>query len=534
MKLFGRRGETDSTSDMSSYDAIPYQGFPRQHAHPEVLASAATLFGLQPPPVESSRILEIGCGDGANIISIAASLPGSGCAGVDGSGTQIQKGQEIIQGAGLQNIALIEGDFTHLAEPDQPYDYIIAHGVYSWVNPEAQNKLLALIKSQLSPNGIAFVSYNCYPGWHLRQMIRELMLFRTAGIDDPQERINISRQILPVLSQAVPREMRGYAALLQDEQSLLNQTADYYIAHEHLEEDNRPCYFHEFTDQLAANGLQFVTEAELSSMFINRYPAALGALMKEEDGIVEAQQYLDFALLRMFRQSIICHDSQTIERQLTSDVVRQMHASAFGLYAQQPNFDSQPESFQGAKGANITTSHPVSKAAMVVLAERWPARLTFEELERLAMEKLTGSSSALEPEAIKEGSQALAEILMAGATAELVELHTAPSRYTTSLSEQPIASELARYQAQSGNAVFNLRHQTVNLDAVNIRLIALLDGTNGHDALVATIRQMATDGELVLQENGQAVEGEEELQRVALAQTMNRLAGFARNALLVG
>ncbi|MEM1297207.1 MAG: class I SAM-dependent methyltransferase, partial [Verrucomicrobiota bacterium] len=268
------------------YDQIPYRGFPRRHSHPELLAAHATIFGLSPQAVESSRILEIGCGDGANLISIAASLPNAHCSGVDRSVTHIEKGQEVITGAGLANIELQQGDFTELPAPEQPYDYIIAHGVYSWISHEEQQQLLSLIKNQLAPNGVAFVSYNCYPGWNLRTLVRELMLYRTRNVEDPQQKVNIARQILPVLSGAVPSTMQGYAALLVDEQTLVNQTDDYYIAHEHLEEDNEPCHFHEFADRLDQNELQFLCEAELSSMFINRYPAALTALQTQDGDVI--------------------------------------------------------------------------------------------------------------------------------------------------------------------------------------------------------------------------------------------------------
>ncbi len=524
-----------SEDSPNPYDQIPYRGFPRRHAHPDLMAANATIFGLAPPPVESARVLEIGCGDGANLISIAASLPGAQCTGIDSADTHVNQGNEVVQGAGLTNIELKKADFSEFT-PEQPFDYIIAHGVYSWITDEEQKMLLAAIKKQLSPNGVAFVSYNCYPGWNLRKLVREMMLYRTRNVSDPQERVNIARQILPTVAAAVPATMQGYAALLADEQALINQTDDYYIAHEHLEQENEPCYFHEFAGRLNASGLQFLCEAELASMFINRYPAALGALQTEAGDAIESEQLLDFAMLRMFRQSLICHDGTEVSRQIGTDVVKAMRASAFGVYEQAPQvFDARPESFQGARGANVTTSHPLAKAAMWALAENFPRRLTFEELQTLAHQKLTGTdSAALEVDAMEQASQSLAEMLLACATADIVELHTSAGNFVTEASDAPVASGLARFQAGRGTSVTTLAHSTLNLDAVNQQLLQLCDGTNGREALVATLQNLVSEGKVILQDQGQTASGADEVKRLAEEQVEARLANFARNGLLAG
>lgn len=518
------------------YDQIPYRGFPRRHSHPELLAANATIFGLQPPSVATSRILEVGCGDGANLISIAASLPDAQCSGVDRSETHITKGQEVIDGAGLTNIQLQQGSFADLATPEQPYDYIIAHGVYSWISSEEQQQLLALLKSQLSPNGVAFVSYNCYPGWNLRKLVRELLLYRTRNVEDPQQRVNIARQILPILAGAVPPAMQGYAALLADEQALINQTDDYYIAHEHLEVDNEPCHFHEFATRLDQNSLQFLCEAELASMFINRYPAPLAALQTKDTDVIEAEQLLDFAVLRMFRQTLICHDAQEVSRQLNPDIAKELLATAHGVYDQAPlRFDTQPESFQGSRGANVTTSHPLAKAAMLVMAENWPKRLTFAELETLAHQKLAGTSTAaLESEALEQASQSLSEMLLACATADIVELHASAGTFATEVSDKPVASQLARYQAGIGSTVTTLRHVPLNLDTLSQHLIQLCDGNNDLETMALSVETLVSQGKFVLQDQGLTTNVPDDVKRLATQHVEARLSNLAKNALLTG
>ena len=119
-----------------AYDAIPYRGYPRFETHPDGLAVRATLFGLEPPALDGARILEIGCGDGGNLIPIAQSLPEATCHGIDLSETQIEMGREVIEAVGLENITLKQGAIGDLAERDEaPWDFILCHGVYSWVTP---------------------------------------------------------------------------------------------------------------------------------------------------------------------------------------------------------------------------------------------------------------------------------------------------------------------------------------------------------------------------------------------------------------
>jgi len=530
-------------ANIDPYDAIPYVGRPRPLAHPDDLATRAHLFGLTPPPVETARVLEIGCADGANLHSIAASLPKSVCVGIDRSASQIAEGEKIAKSAALKNVFLGELDFRELPEkPDDTYDYIIAHGIYSWIDADAQTSLIEKIRSHLSPHGVAFVSYNCYPGWHLRQMVREFLLYHTAGIDDPQERVNRCRDALPGLIQSVPPQLQGYAALLVEEQQLIERTSDDYIAHEHLEENNRPCYFHEFASRLEENGLQFLCEAELASMQANRYPQVLGQLAGHGSGDAEgaldpikAEQYLDFSRLRMFRQTLIVHADVEVKRQLEPARVRELSASAYGVYKEeQAGISDQAETFQGEKGVSITTAHPLSKAAMRVLAENWPNRLPFAELESFSRSMFSSeASTTAQTEEIEKGSSAIAEMLLAGATAEIVNLHISPARYTTSVSEKPVASQLARAQADVDANVTTLRHRSLTLSSLGQHMIKLLDGKHDHAKLADAVIKLVEDGKFVLQENGLAVSEADDRSRLAKQQVSALLDQFAKAGLLV-
>ena len=156
----------------STYDEVPYEGYPVPHSHPDRLKTIAKLFGLESPEVETARILELGCGTGANIIPMAEQFPGARFVGVDLSERQIADGTDVIEKVGLENIRLDHGSILNVDAKHGEFDYIICHGVYSWVPRDVQDHILKVCGENLSPNGVAYVSYNTYPGWHMRQMVR--------------------------------------------------------------------------------------------------------------------------------------------------------------------------------------------------------------------------------------------------------------------------------------------------------------------------------------------------------------------------
>ena len=224
----------------TSYDEIPYDCSVFSYTHPSCLATWATLLGMAPPPVDRCRLLELGCGNGANLIPMAHDLPDSRFVGVDLSPRQIAMGQEIVDALRLPNIDLRAFSITDIDESFGQFDYIVCHGVYSWVPAAVQDKILSICKQNLAPNGVAYVSYNTYPGWHIRGMIREMMGFHVRQFADPKERVQQAKALLEFLLQAVGKAPTLYGGLLQVEADMLKEGGDTYLFHEHLEEEIIP------------------------------------------------------------------------------------------------------------------------------------------------------------------------------------------------------------------------------------------------------------------------------------------------------
>ena len=194
-------------SDMvaTAYDEVLYSSYAFSQTHPDRLATLATLFGMNPTPVTQCRVLELGCGDGSNLVPMAYGLPGSEFVGVDLAARPIATGQEMSKTLGLKNITLHPLDVMTVTPDFGQFDYIIAHGLYSWIPPAVQEKVLSICQENLTPNGIAYVSYNTYPGGHLRQMVRGMMRFHVRHLTDATQQITQSRALLKFLSDAQPK-----------------------------------------------------------------------------------------------------------------------------------------------------------------------------------------------------------------------------------------------------------------------------------------------------------------------------------------
>jgi cyclopropane fatty-acyl-phospholipid synthase-like methyltransferase len=67
------------------YDVVRYPGHAFPQTHPDRLAALAVLFGLDAPPPAGCRLLEIGCGDGGNLLPMAVGLPHATVVGFDTS-----------------------------------------------------------------------------------------------------------------------------------------------------------------------------------------------------------------------------------------------------------------------------------------------------------------------------------------------------------------------------------------------------------------------------------------------------------------
>ncbi|HVP46514.1 MAG TPA: class I SAM-dependent methyltransferase [Bryobacteraceae bacterium] len=482
----------------TSYDEIPYPGSPYSQTHPDRLATLAILFGMTPAPVERCRVLELGCGDGGNIIPMAFGLPDSRFTGVDLAESAIVRGQELIAGLQLDNVELHHLDLMDFDPRFGEFDYIIAHGLYSWVPPQVREKILDICKSHLAAQGIAFVSYNTYPGGHLLDTIREMMQFHVRNVASPHERLRQSRELLEFLVEAHP-DQDVHGALLRQELKLLLERKPEFFYHDELSEHNHRFYFYEFVEQAGRYGLQFLSEAQLLSMQTDAFGPQVAEKIRTFSGGDELarEQYLDFLKLRNFRQTLLCRSEGALDRRLRPACVARMFAASDARPAlPEPDLTSTSAlQFNYPNGGSMSTNHPLAKAAMMHLGRVWPQALPFSELLRTARALSRRDTSAGAP--LEEDATWLSDMVVKLYAANFLELHVHAPAFVTKPSARPVSSALARAQVERGSTVTSLRHSSVEVeDEAARQLLTMLDGTRDREQLLLELRQRANSGEI--------------------------------------
>lgn len=533
-----------------SYDEVPYPDLSHSYTHPDCLATMATLLGMEPAPVEQCRVLELGCANGGNLIPMAYGLPQSEFVGIDSSASQITNGRAAIAALGLQNIALEDADILMVDGDLGKFDYIIAHGVYSWVPPNVQDKILAICRQNLASNGVAYVSYNTYPGWHLIGIARDIMRYHTRGMVEPRQRADKARDILRFMAEACPENQEGYASFLKMYSEFIDgelkdtsRKSDSALLHDELEEVNEPVHFYRFAERAQGHQLQYL--ADFRKAPTDSLRAEVSSKLRSIAGnIIELEQYLDFLQNRTFRQTLLCHQEISINRAVKPD-----QAMSFYLASRAEPVSSEPdilarsvEQFRGHDGALLSTDHPISKAAMLCLAEVWPQVLSFDAL-------LSAARARLEREARPNGqartavsgnddavhAQVLAANLLKayGYSDSLMELHVYVPPLVVEVADRPVASPVARYQAQSDNLVTNLRHERIRLDGFERFLLRHLDGTRDRAALLdLLLAGPVAEGVLTLQQDDAKADDPDETELLA-AELQRKLIGLTRTGLLV-
>jgi methyltransferase-like protein/cyclopropane fatty-acyl-phospholipid synthase-like methyltransferase len=507
-----------SETSVTSYDEIPYSTTPFYYSHPDRLASTALLFGLAPPPVDRCRVLELGCGRGGNLIPMAQGLPRSRFVGIDLSQGQTASAQAVVNQLGLTNIELVARSILDVGDDLGTFDYIICHGVYSWVPAVVQEKIFAICKHNLAANGVAYVSYNTYPGWHMRGIVREMLGYHARRFAEPRSRLHQARAFLDFLAEAVEGATNVYGRLLLEEITELRKQADSYLFHEHLEETNHPLYFHEFAERAAAKGLQYLAEAQFSPLPTTLSSKVRGVVDQLAPDPIAQEQYRDFLRGRAFRRTLLVHDHVALKRPPAAEPLTSLHVTT----RLQPVVSSPPaadggEQFATAKGVTMSTNNPFLKAALHILFESWPRSLAFETLWTRVLARLDETAPPLPggERGRGEGQNApvfgptqLAQSLLQCFLADVVELHVQPPDFVLEISERPVASPLARLQAAAGEPITNLRHYTAELDDFDRLVVQYLDGSRDCAALLEILAEAVRAGELTIEQDRQALQAD--------------------------
>jgi methyltransferase-like protein/SAM-dependent methyltransferase len=516
-----------------SYDRVPYRGGSQWQSHPDHLSVIALLAGLTPAPPDRCRVLELGCATGGNLIPMAFELTESTFVGIDLSPVQIERGQRDAADLGLKNIDLRAMSILDLDASLGAFDYIICHGVFTWVEREVQEKILSICQENLAPNGIAYISYNTFPGWHTRKMLREMLLFHNRGIDDLREQAERSFALADFLAGCTADATESHAAYLRTPSELLDDYRDdpSYVVHEYLEETNEPLYFHDFAARASAHGLRYIADAEPHENDLDNLGAAAAeGIRAMTSDPIEQEQYVDFVVNRTFRRTLLCHQEATRDESSRLERIRMLHAAS-ACKAESESADLHggvSERFTTERGKTFSSDHPIAKAALVSLAAAWPRALAFDELLGDVTARLSAAGVQADVRSV------LPDLLDSLFRTGVVMLHVVPPDCTNRVSAFPRASALARRQAAAGLLVTNQRRRVLKLDDAMARFLLMqLDGNRDRAALVRLLDREVSAGRLDIRDGEEAITAPQRIPAVLEALVEHHLRKMAQHALLV-
>ena len=400
------------------YDQVAYRTFPRPETHPDRLAAIGRLFGMMPALPAACRVLEIGCGDGGDLIPLAYHLPQSRFTGIDLAAGPLAAAGAVARDLAIQNIDLRAADLRDLCARDGEFDYIFAHGLYSWIPADVRDRLLGVCRERLAPQGVAFISYNVYPGRYPRQMIRDILLYHIRTLVEPAARIAAARRLLQQLD--------------HPEAASLREQNDDVLFHDDLAPVNDPVWFREFAAHAERHGLQYLGEAGSPAPW-------------EAGDAIEREQFADFLHRRRFRHTLVCRAEISLDR-----AAGPARMDTF-LFSENPR--AQP----------VAGGDPAVEAVIQALHDTAPLPARFEELVPYA-----------------RGAPAAREILFALLKTGCIHLHVHDFPCQEAVAAKPRSSRLARYQAARGGNVTNACHLPVELDPIARHLVGLLYGTRTH------------------------------------------------------
>lgn len=476
---------------LTSYDAIPYESIPITETHVEGLAALGRLYGMANADPQRCRVLELGCAEGGNLIPMAFYLPESRFVGLDLSQRQIEIGRRLVQDLGLVNVELLHRDVMHATDDLGRFDYIIAHGLYSWAPEPVRERILAILRDHLAENGLAYLSWNALPGWHTRAVMRDMLLHHVRAEREPRARLELAYRFLADYGAGLAEEAGDLAGILAAEVEYLRQAPPSYLYHEYLVETNTPLLFSDFMAQADRQGLRYVADVDLHTLMPHTLGKAARSLVSTMEDRLARIQAMDFLRARRFHRSLLTHAATPVNDGPDMAAFRRLAFHADLASDEEIDLAStSPQDFATPAGARYAVRHPLAKAAAMLLASVYPDSMGYGDLYAAAAGLVAEHGDAAMATDETTCAEELLDLVAWGALRPVATAQTFGFEPT----QRPRAHALAQAQlAQGGDCVASIRHNAVHLDAPGARLLGMLDGRHDLDDLTRAMAETMLD-----------------------------------------
>ena len=508
------------SKDRNIYDEVPYESYSYSATHPYLAMTLGALFGVSPIKLEQARILELGCAAGGNLIPHAINNPNAKFVGVDLSKIEIEEANKHVTQLGLKNIEFYNCSIVDVGDNFGKFDYIICHGVISWVPEFVRIKIFEICKKNLNENGIAYISYNTLPGWNMIRTIRDMMLYHANMFVNVGEKITQARMLLEFVKDSLENSSSPYASILKTEAALLSKHADSYLYHDHLEENNKPYYFHEFITEAKKQNLQYLSDCSISTMYLGNMPPKTAEKLQEVNDIIRTEQYMDFITNRRFRATLLCHDSVRLNRRLNNEDLMKYNMLLNNIpETSLANIDINNSKkvlnffYNGNKDTKISTASPFMKAIFYTFSENINNPIDFNMLITIANKKLKLNNNN-RAELKKEFSNNIMSLFLQGYLN--ITLQKSRDKVKT---DKPKIAPYAYYQVCNTTKMWvtNLMHEVIMLSVFEKIAFKYMNGQNNKDQLLEAIIHHISNGDLILSKKGQKIEDLKEIRQDMLA-----------------
>ena len=445
----------------ASYDAISYPSGAIPDSHPARMGAIGRLHGLPTAAPDRCRVLELGCADGMNLLPLAERFPRSEFLGVDFASAHIADAEKARAACNLGNVRLVCADLRDFDPEPAGFDYVIAHGVYSWVGDEVKERLLAVCARALAPGGVAYLSYNTLPVWGFLDGLRAFLRTEMEGEREPWQQIERARRAIAALNESIAGQPGAYSAMLRQALADMLRKHPGHLYHDELAAVNDPRTFTAFTKHAAAHGLQYVAEAHYATMIFENAPEPMQAALAALDlDFMRVQQFMDVIFQRVLRNSLLCRAEPPPDRAANPMALRDC---ALGLRMRPVESrvnlgPGAPLRMTGPNELSLEYHHPAEKAMLSALAEAAPARAPFWQAFEAANRLLQRTGlPPIDPTVDLCGP--LFRLFTLGAL-DLVLIGDGEWLQT---GQPPTPSALMKFQARKGLSAVNRWHEIVEL-----------------------------------------------------------------------
>jgi 2-polyprenyl-3-methyl-5-hydroxy-6-metoxy-1,4-benzoquinol methylase/methyltransferase-like protein len=506
------------------YDSIPYTSIPFQRLQPSRMAANAVLLGLRAPEVTTARTLEIGCASGGHIIPLAATFPRAKFVGVDVSTAQIADAHSRADRLRLENITFHARSVTDIDGSWGEFDFIICHGVYSWVPDAVREAIMHVCAERLTPDGIAAISFNVLPGWRVFQAVRDTMVLHAGCEVDHEVRSARTRQMFELMAMHSP-ETSSYGSIWRNEAGRMAEQPDAYLAHEVFEDDNAPCTFSAFAKAAARHGLAYLAETRVRENMPEAGQAERARIIRQLSGgeLLATEQYIDILTGRTFRESLLIHAQRaaSADRSLAADRLAQLHLIAPLDLKSVTNADTGEFTLKDGDGNLAVMRDALIADALQCLMERLPRSTSLDDL---------APPNAGNPEQCDRVAAALMALVLQGC----LDVATAPVECARDATDAPKAWPLVVEDALSGaERSATRRHASFTITPTLRFLLPLLDGERSRVDIAERLFDLARAGYVQIADDKGVVTDLEQLRVVCLATINRQIEILARIGVLV-